>query len=115
MALFHELKCVPCRKGEPKLTASEVDQLLPQVPDWRVMEMDGMNRLVRSYEFGNFKEALDFTNRIGEIAEKEDHHPLIITEWGGVTVQWWTHLIGGLHKNDFIMAARVDELFAGMK
>lgn len=104
-------KCVACRAGEPTLTDAEIAELQPQLPDWQVKEVDSMKRLERVFKFKNFALALEFTNKIGAIAEEENHHPLIITEWGKVTLQWWTHKIGGLHKNDFIMAARSDELY----
>ena len=104
-------KCVACRAGEPTLTGDEIAQLQPQIPEWQVKEVDGMKRLERVFKFKNFVQALEFTNKIGAIAEEENHHPLIITEWGKVTLDWWTHKIGGLHKNDFIMAARSDELY----
>jgi 4a-hydroxytetrahydrobiopterin dehydratase len=103
-------KCVVCRAGEPTLSEAEMYTLQPQVPDWQVIEVDGMKRLERVFKFKNFAQALEFTNRVGAIAEEEDHHPLIVTEYGRVTVQWWTHKIGGLHKNDFIMAAKTDTL-----
>jgi 4a-hydroxytetrahydrobiopterin dehydratase len=104
-------KCVACRGGEPTLTEAETEELKLHVPEWQVREVDGMNRLERTFKFKNFAEAMAFTNKVGAIAEEEDHHPRIITEWGKVTLQWWTHAIGGLHKNDFIMAAKSDELF----
>jgi len=104
-------KCVACRAGEPTLTDDEIAQLQPQLPDWQVKEVDGMKRLERVFKFKNFSQALEFTNKIGAAAEEENHHPLIITEWGKVTLDWWTHKIGGLHKNDFIMAAKSDELY----
>jgi 4a-hydroxytetrahydrobiopterin dehydratase len=104
-------KCVACRAGEPTLTDDEIAQLQPQIPDWQVREVDGMKRLERVFKFKNFAQALEFTNKIGAVAEEENHHPLIITEWGKVTLDWWTHKIGGLHKNDFIMAAKSDELY----
>jgi 4a-hydroxytetrahydrobiopterin dehydratase len=104
-------KCVACRAGEPTLTDDEIVQLQPQLPDWQVKEVEGMKRLERVFKFKNFAQALEFTNKIGAIAEVENHHPLIITEWGRVTLDWWTHKIGGLHKNDFIMAAKTDELY----
>ena len=104
-------KCVACRAGEPTLTNAEIAKLQPQLPDWQVQEVEGMKRLERVFKFKNFTQALEFTNKVGAIAEAENHHPLIITEWGKVTLQWWTHKIGGLHKNDFIMAARSDELY----
>ena len=104
-------KCVACRAGEPTLTDTEIAELRPQLPDWQVKEVEGMKRLERVFKFKNFAQALEFTNKVGAIAEAENHHPLIITEWGKVTLDWWTHKIGGLHKNDFIMAARSDELY----
>jgi len=108
---LREMKCVACRGGEPKLTESEILELQPQVAEWQVKEVNGMKRLERVFKFKNFAQALEFTNKIGAIAEQEDHHPLLITEWGRVTVDWWTHKIGGLHKNDFIMAAKSDYLY----
>jgi 4a-hydroxytetrahydrobiopterin dehydratase len=103
-------KCVACRGTELTLTDSEISELHPQISEWEVKEVDGVKRLERVFKFKNFVEALDFTNKIGAIAEEEAHHPLIITEWGRVTVNWWTHKIKGLHQNDFIMAAKTDEL-----
>jgi 4a-hydroxytetrahydrobiopterin dehydratase len=105
------MKCVSCRGGEPTLTDSEIEGMLPQVPEWQVIEVDGINRLERVFKLKNFIEAVAFTNKIALIAEKEDHHPLITTEYGRVTVDWWTHKIKGLHQNDFIMAAKTDKLF----
>jgi 4a-hydroxytetrahydrobiopterin dehydratase len=104
-------KCVACRAGEPTLTDDEIAQLQPQLPDWQVKEVDGMKRLERVFKFKNFSQALEFTNKIGAAAEEENHHPLIITEWGKVTLNWWSHKIKGLHKNDFIMAAKSDEVY----
>jgi 4a-hydroxytetrahydrobiopterin dehydratase len=103
-------KCVACRGGEPTLTDAEIAELHPQVPEWQIIEVEGVKRLQRVFKLKNFIEAVAFTNKVAMVAEKEDHHPLIITEWGRVTVQWWTHKIKGLHKNDFIMAAKTDEL-----
>jgi 4a-hydroxytetrahydrobiopterin dehydratase len=103
-------KCVACRRDEPTLTDSEISELHPQVAEWQIKEVDGVKRLERVFKLKNFVEAMAFTDKIGVIAEEEDHHPLIITEWGRVTVQWWSHKIKGLHKNDFIMAAKTDEL-----
>ena len=103
-------KCVPCRGGDPTLTDAQIAELKPFVPLWQIKEVDGGKRLERVYKLKNFAEALALTNQIGAIAEAEDHHPLIVTEWGKVTVQWWTHKIRGLHNNDFIMAAKTDAL-----
>ena len=110
MTDLSQLKCVACRGGEPTLTAMQIADLQPQVPDWEVKEVDGIMRLERVFKLKNFIEAIAFTNKVGLIAEKEDHHPSITTEYGRVTVTWWTHKIKGLHQNDFIMAAKTDEL-----
>ena len=71
-----------------------------------------MRNLERVFKWKNFVQALAFTNRVGELAEEEGHHPALLTEWGKVTVTWWTHKIKGLHRNDFIMAARTDQLYS---
>lgn len=110
MKQLSQMKCVACRKGEPPLSGEEIKELLPQIPGWQVIEVDHIKRLQRVFRFKNFLEALSFTNRVGGIAEKEDHHPALLTEWGRVTVTWWTHMIGGLHGNDFIMAYKTDGL-----
>ena len=110
-----KMECVPCRGGMPALTSAEIDQYYRQLQSWSVVEKDGIKRLERSFQFKDFAEALAFTNRVGETAEKEGHHPDILTEWGKVTVTWWTHKIKGLHKNDFIMAAKTDALVRGAK
>lgn len=107
------MKCVACRKGEPTVTEAELAEYMPQVPDWRIVKVDGIDHLERIFTFPSFVEALSFTNKIGDLAEAEGHHPALLTEWGKVTVTWWTHKIGGLHRNDFIMAARTDEVYAG--
>ena len=79
------------------------------------MEHGGVGRLERVFSFPSFVEALAFTNHVGALAEDAGHHPAITTEWGRVTVQWWTHAIAGLHRNDFIMAAKTDERYAGRR
>jgi 4a-hydroxytetrahydrobiopterin dehydratase len=104
------LMCVACRSDVPPLDDSQIARLKPQVPDWEVVEEGGIKRLRRVFKVKNFAEALDFTNRVGALAEEQDHHPMLVTEWGRVTVTWWTHKIKGLHTNDFIMAAKTDEL-----
>ena len=92
------------------MTDAEVAELLPQVPDWELVEVDGIRRLTRVFPADDFAQALEFTNAVGELAEAEGHHPALLTEWGRTTVTWWTHKIRGLHRNDFIMAAKTDEL-----
>lgn len=104
--------CEPCRKGAPKVTPQELASLLPEVPEWRIETRGDVDRLERVFAFPDFAAALAFTNRVGALAEEAGHHPALLTEWGRVTVSWWTHKIGGLHRNDFIMAARTDRAFA---
>lgn len=111
MTDLHQMECAACRAGEPTLTEGEIYMLHPQIPEWQIKEVDGVKRLERVFKFKNFAQALEFMNKVGAIAEAENHHPLIITEWGKVTIDWWTHVIKGLHKNDFIMAAKTDELY----
>jgi len=110
MSDLAQMKCVACRGGEPLLTEQKISTLQPDVPEWQVIEVEGIKRLERSFKLKNFIEAMALTSKIAMVAEKEDHHPLIVTEWGRVKVQWWTHKIKGLHKNDFIMAAKTDAL-----
>lgn len=104
-------RCVACRADSPRVTTQEIQELSPQIPEWNIVERDGVPQLTRTYKFKNFVEALAFTNRVGELAEAENHHPALLTEWGKVTVRWWTHKIKGLHRNDFVMAAKCDALF----
>jgi 4a-hydroxytetrahydrobiopterin dehydratase len=106
-------RCEACRADSPRVSAEEAVSLLEQLRGWYIVEQDGVQRLQRSFKFRDFVSALAFTNEVGRIAEEAQHHPLIITEWGAVTVQWWTHAIRGLHRNDFILAARTDGLAAG--
>jgi 4a-hydroxytetrahydrobiopterin dehydratase len=102
--------CVPCRRGDAPLSDQEISELRALLPHWQILEQDGVPRLQRLFEFKDFATALQFTNQVGQIAEAEDHHPALLTEWGRVTVTWWTHAVKGLHRNDFIMAARTDAL-----
>jgi 4a-hydroxytetrahydrobiopterin dehydratase len=111
MNRIDEEKCVACRKNSPGLSDSEIAELKCQVDQWEVIKRDTVSKLERTFRFYNFSDALAFTTKIGEIAEAEDHHPSILTEWGKVTVTWWTHAIGGLHRNDFIMAGKTDRIF----
>jgi 4a-hydroxytetrahydrobiopterin dehydratase len=110
MSELIELKCEVCRIGAPLVTDEEIAQLLPQVPGWAIVEREEVRRLERVFKVKNFVEALALTNRVGALAEEEGHHPAILTEYGRVTVTWWTHKIKGLHRNDFIMAAKTSQL-----
>lgn len=110
MVDLSERSCEACRADAPKATEEEIAQLMPGIPEWERIEESGVERLRRAFSFPDFASALAFTNKVGELAEGEGHHPSILTEWGRVTVCWWTHKIGGLHANDFIMAAKTDAL-----
>ena len=112
MSDLTQIQCVPCRGDEPTVSEAELAEFLPQVPEWDVVEREGIQRLVHVFKFKNFVQALAFTDKVGELAEVEGHHPAILTEWGRVTVTWWTHKIRGLHRNDFIMAAKTDRLYS---
>ena len=106
-----EQKCEACRVGAPSVTPEEINGLKPQIPDWQIITEDGIPKLDRLFKFKNFKDAIAFTDAVGEEAEKEGHHPRLITEWGKVAVTWWTHKIRNLHRNDFIMAAKTDRIY----
>ncbi len=106
-----EMKSAPVPGDHPPMTAEEIDKLMPQVPEWDLVQENDADKLRRTFTFPNFAQALDFTNRVGKIAEEEGHHPIITLTWGRATVTWYTHKIDGLHKNDFIMAAKTDERY----
>ena len=110
MSDLNQMKCVACRVGEPTVTEAEMAELVPQIPQWQIVEREGVKRLERVFQFKDFAQALAFTDKVGALAEAEEHHPALLTEWGRVTVTWWTHKIRGLHRNDFIMAAKTDGL-----
>ena len=103
-------RCVACRRDAPHVTADEIRLLRPQIPDWELVEQEGVPQLRRTFRFPDFKTALAFTQHVGALAEAEGHHPAILTEWGKTTITWYTHAIKGLHRNDFIMAAKTDQL-----
>ena len=113
MATLSAERCVACRRDAPTVTDTELGELKQEIPAWEVVEVDGVKRLRRSFELDDFAQARAFTDRVGSLAEEQGHHPALVTEWGRVTVDWWTHKIRGLHRNDFVMAAKTDELFAG--
>jgi 4a-hydroxytetrahydrobiopterin dehydratase len=111
MERLAQMRCVSCRADAPTVTEAELAELRPQVPDWDLVEVDGIDRLRRTFSFADFAQALEFTQQVGAVAEEEGHHPALLTEWGRTTVSWWTHKIKGLHRNDFVMAAKTDELY----
>jgi 4a-hydroxytetrahydrobiopterin dehydratase len=107
----HELSaktCVPCRGGIPPLTEEKARELAAAVPEWVLVENG--TRVFRRFEFADFVAAMGFVNRVADLAEKEGHHPDIAIHWNKVELTLWTHKIGGLHENDFILAAKIDRL-----
>ena len=110
MALSSE-RCDACKPGSPMVTDAEERELKPQIPEWEIVEVKGTRRLRRSFAFDGWMPGVRFTDAVAELAEQEDHHPSIRLDWGKVTVTWWTHAIQGLHRNDFIMAAKTDEAY----
>ncbi len=106
-----QMHCSAVTASTPRLYEREINQYLANLPDWELYEKDGEPRLEKSFKLKDFIQALAFTNKIAQVANEEDHHPAILTEWGKVTVTWWTHKIKGLHQNDFIMAAKTDQLY----
>jgi 4a-hydroxytetrahydrobiopterin dehydratase len=110
MSELVQLHCVMVTPRTPRLDQKEIDRFFSQIHDWQIVAKDDVPRLEKVFHFKDFNEALIFTNRVGQVADVENHHPALLTEWGKVTVSWWTHAIHGLHMNDFIMAAKTDDL-----
>ena len=106
-----QLHCSVITSTTPRLDERDVSQYLAKLPGWQVYEKEGEPRLEKTYQFRDFNQAIAFTNRVAGVANEEDHHPAILTEWGKVTITWWTHKIKGLHLNDFIMAAKTVQLY----
>ncbi|MFQ5934088.1 MAG: 4a-hydroxytetrahydrobiopterin dehydratase [Dehalococcoidia bacterium] len=113
MTLLVQERCVACRRDAPHVTGEEIARFHPQIPEWRLFEEEGIRKLDRTFRFKGFAEAMAFTNSVGSLAEEEGHHPRLTTEWGQVTVTWWTHKIKDLHRNDFVMAAKTNRLYTG--
>lgn len=109
------MTCEACHSGAPKMEDSEVSEFMPQIPEWENVEINGVPRLRRTYTFDGWLPAVAFTNQVASEAEENDHHPLIRLEWGKVQVNWWTHKIKGLHKNDFIMASKTDAIWQSIQ
>lgn len=103
--------CRPCRQGDDPLSEAKIAEFMNLLPEWKIIERESKPRLEKSFQFPDFQEALDFANLVGELAEKEDHHPAILISWGRAAVSWWTFVVNGLHENDFILAARTDQLY----
>lgn len=103
-------QCEVCRLDAPLVCADQLPSLHAQIPSWDIISVDDIKRLNKVFKFKNFKQALDFANQVGALGESAGHHPALLVEWGKLTVSWWSHEAGGLHKNDFILAAKTDDL-----
>ena len=114
MAGLNNEKCEACRRDSPSVTNEEVARLRLEIPDWELTHENGIPKLDRVFKFKDFQMALDFTSELGALAEDQGHHPRLITEWGRVQVTWWTHKIRNLHRNDFVMAAKSDQVFLNL-
>jgi len=101
--------CVPCRGGVPPLQGAELAALAKQVDGWAVVEE---HHVTRTFKFPDFRQALNFVNKVGELAEEQGHHPDIYLAWGKAEIKIWTHKIDGLTESDFILAAKIDQLYA---
>lgn len=110
MNKLYQQECEACKADAPHVSDEELPALINEIPDWQAIVEEGIMKLRREFTFKNFKLALDFSNRVGALAEEHGHHPAILTEWGKVTITWWSHEMGGLHKNDFILAAKTDRV-----
>ncbi|MBT4838739.1 MAG: 4a-hydroxytetrahydrobiopterin dehydratase [Methylococcales bacterium] len=111
MSSLNQEKCEACRADAPKVNDEELKELMAMIPDWVPVVKNNIMQLEREYSFKSYLDGLAFTQKLGEAAENEGHHPDILTEWGKVTVTWWSHKIKGLHRNDFIMASKTDQLY----
>lgn len=110
MTKLSDINCEACRADATKLDEADINEQLTQLPGWTVINEDNINKLQKTFEFKNFVDALAFTNKVGALAEEHGHHPDILTEWGKVTVTWWSHKINGLHQLDFLLAYKTAEL-----
>jgi 4a-hydroxytetrahydrobiopterin dehydratase len=110
MKKLNRLHCSPVTAQTPRLKKAEIEQMQADLPGWEMHSIKSERQITKSFRFGDFTKAMAFTNRIARLANREDHHPAILTEWGKVTVSWWTHKVRGLTMNDMIMAAKTDQL-----
>ena len=104
-------RCEACRADAPKVSDEELAELIKEIPSWAPIIRDNIMMLERMYAFDNYVNAQAFTNKVADMSEAEGHHPALLLEWGKVTVTWWSHKIKGLHRNDFICAAKTDQLY----
>ena len=105
-----EKKCTACELGAPIVPDEDQILLLKDLDGW-LIDKSNISKLIKTFQFSNYEQTLNFVNLIAELAESEDHHPKITFEWGSASIEWWSHKIEGLHMNDFICAAKSDEIY----
>tara|TARA_R110001592_G_scaffold140906_2_gene362031 strand:+ start:4277 stop:4609 length:333 start_codon:yes stop_codon:yes gene_type:complete len=110
MVKISEVNCEACKEDAKKLSEQDISDQLNQLPEWSLVEEEDIKKLKKAFKFKNFVDALEFTNKVGALAEEHNHHPDILTEWGKVTVSWWSHKIKGLHQLDFVLALKTNSL-----
>lgn len=110
MSSLAQQTCEACQADAPQASEEQITLWQQEIPLWKLVEEDGVVKLQRLFAFADFATAMSFSARVAELAESLGHHPALLTEWGQVTVTWWSHKIAGLHRNDFICAARTDLL-----
>ena len=110
MTALADKTCVPCRGEVPALKGEQLHAFSHQLPNWNVVNE---HHISRTFKFPDFRKALEFVNRVGEVAEQQGHHPDILLAWGKAEITLWTHKVDGLSESDFIMAAKIDALYAG--
>jgi 4a-hydroxytetrahydrobiopterin dehydratase len=108
-------RCTACHAGAPRVTEAETAELSPLIPEWTIEWVKEVPRLTRTYRLADWRTTMALVDRIGALAEAQDHHPRMVVFWGRVKVEWWTHAIAYLHRNDFVMAAKSDEAFESLK
>ncbi|MDH5607636.1 MAG: 4a-hydroxytetrahydrobiopterin dehydratase [Anaerolineae bacterium] len=111
MAALEKMNCIPCRGGDPAVTGEQLETFLAQLTGWEVDESNEVPHLVKTYQFNEYLDGANFAARLAAAADAQDHHPSILIGWHQVTVRWWTHIIGGLHINDFVSAFQSDLIF----
>ena len=104
-------KCSVCNINSMAIREDAIDDWMLELPDWQLTQSQSIQQIKRLYSFPNFKKALAFAHEIGKLAEEHDHHPAILIEWGKCQINWWTHMVNGLHENDFILAAKSDVIY----
>lgn len=105
---LNQRNCEACRPDAPHVTEDQMAEWMLALPGWEVIQVDGVNQLQKTFHFTRYAESLAFVNAVAGVSEEEAHHPVMLFEFRQVTVRWWSHKMGGLHVNDFVMAAKTE-------